>query len=131
MASALTVAGWGRLALNVTVDPVIDPLSMTIACALADWEFQARLWSKPIHADNPYAVREIQLRRYLHRILTRKGQQVKRRDVQQHFSHWGEQAFTWAVAAMVKGEEIVVETVGEKPYEQKVISVAPKGLFPA
>ncbi len=131
IAAALTVAGWGRLPLDVAVDPVIDPLSMSIACALADWEFQARLWSKPIHADNPYAVREIQLRRYLRQLLPEKGQQVKRRDVQQHFGHWGETAFTWAVAAMVKGEEIVVETVGEKPYEQKVISVAPKGLFPA
>jgi hypothetical protein len=131
IAASLTVAGWGRLSSDVAVDPVIDPLSMTIACALADWEFQARLWSKPIHADNPYAVREIQLRRYLRRVLPKKGQQVNKRDVQQHFSHWGETAFNWALSSMAKGEEIVVETVGEKPYEQKLIVVAPKGMFPA
>jgi hypothetical protein len=131
MAAALTVAGWGRLALDVAVDTVIDPLSMTVACALADWEFQARLWSKPIHADNPYAVREIQLRRYLRRVLQSKGQRVNKRDVQRRFGQWGETAFNWALSSMVKGEEIVVETVGEKPHEQKLIAVAPKGLFPA
>jgi hypothetical protein len=131
MAAALTVAGWGRLAPDMAVDPVIDPLSMTIACALADWEFQARLWSKPIHADNEYAVREFQLRRYLRRVLPDKGQQVSRRDVQQHFSHWGATAFNWAVAAMEKNEEIVVKTVGGKPHEKAIIAVAPKGLFPA
>jgi hypothetical protein len=131
MAAALTVAAWGRLSPDVAVDPVIDPLSMTIACALADWEFQARLWSKPIHTDNPYAVREIQLRRYLRRVLPAKGQRVNKRDVQRRFGQWGETAFNWALSSMVKGEEIVVETMGEKPHEQKLIVVAPKGLFPA
>lgn len=142
IAAVLTVAEWGSHPLDVAVPPFISPLAMTIACALADWQYRARLWSRPVNADNPYAVREAQLRVYLARVLREpalteggpprvpQGRKVRKRDVQQHFGHWGATAFNWAVNAMVSSQEIEVEGDATKG-EEVFLRISSKGLFNA
>ena len=140
MAAVLTVAEWGEHPLDVSVEPVISPLAMEIACSLGDWQYRARLWSRPVNADNPYAIREAQLRAYLAKVLREpvpveggpprvpSGRAVRQRQVQQHFSHWGATAFKWAVNAMASSQEIEVEGDAKKG-EEVLIRVSDQGLF--